>query len=100
MFRFLLEAYDNLALFTVLDKREALLKVVFSPHQERQARAALAGIGDVLPIEIIEFPNLRGRNRATSCGTAAGLATRPEAVTDAAAEASPMSHQEPQKQES
>ena len=45
LFRFLLEGYGHLALFTVLDRQAALLKLVFSPHQEgavREARAALA----------------------------------------------------------
>lgn len=36
MFRFLLEGYDNIASFTVLDRAEALLKVFFSPHQLRR----------------------------------------------------------------
>ncbi len=34
LFRFLLEAYDNLALFTVLDKYQAILKIFYSPHQK------------------------------------------------------------------
>lgn len=41
MFRFLLEGYDNIASFTVLDRAEALLKVFFSPHQHTEARSAL-----------------------------------------------------------
>ncbi|MEI3479629.1 MAG: DUF4911 domain-containing protein [Bilophila sp.] len=39
MFRFLLEGYDNIASFTVLDRSEALLKVFFSPHQHGEARS-------------------------------------------------------------
>ena len=40
-FRFLLEAHDNLAYFTVLDPREALLVLVCSPHQEQGVLACL-----------------------------------------------------------
>ena len=50
MFRFLLEGYDNIASFTVLDRHEALLKVFFSPHQQTEARAALDGIAQTVPL--------------------------------------------------
>lgn len=56
MFRFLLEAYDNLAYFSVLHRREALLKLVFSPHCEQAVRAALAEIAQSLPLEVREWP--------------------------------------------
>jgi len=56
MFRFLLEAYDNLAYFTVLDAKEALLSVVCSPHQEDAARRALEGIGEELPLRYEPWP--------------------------------------------
>lgn len=56
LFRFLLEAYDNLALFTVLERKTALLKVIFSPHQEDAARAALAEIAASLPLRVEDWP--------------------------------------------
>lgn len=56
MFRFLLEGYDNLAYFTVLERHSALLKVVFSPHRELFAREALAQIAASLPLEVEEWP--------------------------------------------
>lgn len=56
MFRFLLEAYDHVAYFTVLNKKSALLKIVFSPHRERAARAALADIAASMPLEISAWP--------------------------------------------
>lgn len=56
MFRFLLEAYDNLAFFTVLDRREALLKIVFSPHQEGEVRSALEAIGKTIPLMVRPWP--------------------------------------------
>lgn len=34
MFRFLLEAFDNAAMFTVLEPKQTLLKLIFSPHQQ------------------------------------------------------------------
>ena len=59
MFRFLLEAYENVAYFTVLDRRAALLKIVFSPHREAAARAALAEIAASLPLEALPWPTGR-----------------------------------------
>ena len=56
MFRFLLEAYDNLAYFTVLDARETLISVVCSPHQEDAARRALEGIGEELSLRYEPWP--------------------------------------------
>lgn len=56
LFRFLLEAYDNLAHFTVLDKEQALLKVFFSLHQEQDVYTALKDINDALPIIIYPWP--------------------------------------------
>lgn len=56
LFRFLLEARDNLALFTVLDSRAALLKLLFSPHQERDVRGALAEMAETVPFAVEEWP--------------------------------------------
>lgn len=55
LFRFLLEAYENVAYFTVLDRREALIKVVFSPHMRAQADAALADIARSVPLERLPY---------------------------------------------
>lgn len=56
MFRFLLEAYENLAMFTVLDRREALLKVFFAPGSKELVHAALGEISQSLPISISPWP--------------------------------------------
>ena len=56
LFRFLLEGYDNIASFTVLDRSEALLKVFFSPHQHAEARSALDDISAALPITVRPWP--------------------------------------------
>lgn len=58
MFRFLLEGYDNIASFTVLDRSEALLKVFFSPHQHGEARSALEDISGTLDIRVRPWPVL------------------------------------------
>lgn len=55
-FRFLLEARDNLALFTVLDSRTALLKLLFSPHQTDDVRAALAAMQTLLTFDVEDWP--------------------------------------------
>lgn len=56
MFRFLLEAHDNLASFTVLERRPALLKLFFSPHRQRAVRRALAEIGRSVALEVQDWP--------------------------------------------
>ena len=57
LFRFLLEAHDNLALFTVADPRAAILQLRFSPHQGRQVQAFLREIADIVPHEVVYRPN-------------------------------------------
>ncbi len=61
LFRFLLEARDNLALFTVLDPRAALLKLLFSPHQLDNLRVALADLAEMLSfrVEVWSAPSPR-----------------------------------------
>ena len=56
MFRFLLEAYDNLAYFTVLDAAQTLAALVCSPHQRDEAQAALEAIGEVLSLDYEPWP--------------------------------------------
>ena len=56
LFRFLLEAHDNLAVFTVADPAAAILQVRFSPHQVRQVRDFLREITDLIPHEIVFCP--------------------------------------------
>lgn len=54
MFRFLLEAYDNAAMFTVLDPKATLLKVVFSPHDEVWVKQILASMRSKIVFSVIE----------------------------------------------
>lgn len=56
MFRFLLEAHDHLAVFSVLDRRVALLKLIYSPHEDRRVRQALADMGETLSMEVMPWP--------------------------------------------
>ena len=53
MFKFLLEAEDNLGYMSVLNRWQALLKVTFSPHQARQMRVCLETMREMLDFEII-----------------------------------------------
>ena len=62
LFRFHLEAHDNLAFFTTLERKTALLKVVFSAQQENSVRTALAEIADSVPLNVEEWPFGRERD--------------------------------------
>ena len=56
MFRFLLEGYDNLALFSVLDSRIGLLKLFYSPHQEKDVQTALDAISKNVSLTVQAWP--------------------------------------------
>lgn len=56
MFRFLLESHENLAQFTVLEPGGALLKVFFSPDQEREAMRALSEMAQAVEFELLPWP--------------------------------------------
>jgi len=50
LFRFILEAHDNIALFTVLDRHAAHLKLLFSPHQARAVDDMLHSMRSMLDV--------------------------------------------------
>ncbi|SKA94424.1 protein of unknown function [Paucidesulfovibrio gracilis DSM 16080] len=52
LFRFLLEAWDNLALFTVVDRLRGVLLLRFSPHQESEVRGFLAAAAEEMPLSV------------------------------------------------
>ncbi len=56
MFRFLLEAYEHIAYFSVINRQEALLKIVFSPHREKATRQALEEIGTSMQVTLLPWP--------------------------------------------
>ena len=58
LFRYLLEAADNLATFTVIDPREGLIKLVFSPHQRGQVMEYLESMKELVRFELSEWPEL------------------------------------------
>ncbi len=53
MFRFLLEAYDNVAMFTVLDPKKTLLKLIFSPHDRKYIHEILISMQSKVPFVIV-----------------------------------------------
>lgn len=56
MFRFLLEAYENLACFSVLEKRPALLKLMFAEESREAVIASLKEISRTIRLEWSEWP--------------------------------------------
>ena len=56
LFRFLLEAWDNLGVFTVADKFRGVLQLRYSPHQEREMRQFLDAASHEMTVQEIPFP--------------------------------------------
>lgn len=55
MFKFLLEAEDNLGYVSVVDRWKAVLKVVFSPHQMAEMGKWLLGASRSLDFEVVDL---------------------------------------------
>lgn len=53
MFRFLLEAEDNLGIMTVVDRWAAVLMLRFSPYQERELREFLSGMQESVDFSVL-----------------------------------------------
>lgn len=53
MFRFLMEAEDNIGYMSVVDKFTAIIKIVYSPHQKREVTAFLDGMRETIPFTIL-----------------------------------------------
>jgi hypothetical protein len=49
LFRFLLEAHDNLGLMTVIDRRRAVLLLRFAPGMEQEMREFIESVKVLLP---------------------------------------------------
>lgn len=60
-FKFMLEARDNLAYLTVLDRGSALAELVFSPGQAREVREFLADLSGELAFTVLPAPGGPGR---------------------------------------
>lgn len=61
LFRFLMEAYDNLALFTVLNKKTALIKVSFAEASRDDVLTMLADIGQTIALQTVFAPDPAGQ---------------------------------------
>lgn len=59
LFRFLLEGCDNLGMFTVVNRFKGTLLLRYSPHQEREMRAFLGGIRELVPMQHLGRPPFR-----------------------------------------
>lgn len=59
MFRFLLETYENLAYFSVLDRKLALLKISFSPQSRKVVVDALEDIKFSAPLVYYDWPDFK-----------------------------------------
>ena len=53
LFRFHLEAMDNLGIMTIVDRWDTVLMLRFSPHQEQEAREFLATLEEPLGLKIL-----------------------------------------------
>ncbi|MCC8194308.1 MAG: DUF4911 domain-containing protein [Deltaproteobacteria bacterium] len=53
MFRFLLEAEDNLAFMTTVDRWACVVCVVFSPHHAAAVRRYLETMREAIPFDVI-----------------------------------------------
>lgn len=56
LFRYLLEAEDNMGIMTVVDRWRAALLVRFSPHQENSLRSRLQLMQTTVPFTVLERP--------------------------------------------
>lgn len=55
MFRFLLEAEDNLAYMSTVDRWASVLRVTFSPHQQKAVQEYLETMREQIVFEIISI---------------------------------------------
>lgn len=56
LFRFLLEGYDNLGIFTVANKFKGILQLRYSPHQHREIKNFLKAVRTEMDVEIMQAP--------------------------------------------
>jgi hypothetical protein len=59
LFRYFLEAEDNLGLMTVVDRWGAVAQIRFSPHQEEDMRRFLEDLRDILPFSLVADIRMR-----------------------------------------
>ncbi|MBI9078770.1 MAG: DUF4911 domain-containing protein [Pseudodesulfovibrio sp.] len=56
LFRFLLEGYDNLGIFTVANKFKGILQLRYSPHLKREIDIFLKAVATEMEIRILPAP--------------------------------------------
>ncbi|MEZ7195877.1 DUF4911 domain-containing protein [Pseudodesulfovibrio sp. 9FUS] len=56
LFRFLLEGYDNLGVFTVVNKFKGILLLRYSPHLKREVRTFLKAAATEMDVAILPTP--------------------------------------------
>ncbi|NDV18789.1 DUF4911 domain-containing protein [Pseudodesulfovibrio sp. JC047] len=56
VFRFLLEGYDNLGIFTVVNKFKGILVLRYSPHLKREVQVFLKAVATEMKMEVIPTP--------------------------------------------
>jgi len=56
LFRFLLEGYDNLGVFTVVNKFKGILLLRYSPHLAREVRTFLKAAATEMKVTILPDP--------------------------------------------
>lgn len=54
LFRFLLEGYDNLAIFTVIEPKRALLRVNFEEKNRKILEDAIKDINEIIELNIVD----------------------------------------------
>jgi hypothetical protein len=64
LFRFLLEAHDNLGIFTVTNRFAGILQLRYSPHMRREMRAFLDAAATEMALEIVMDPGGAARRPA------------------------------------
>jgi hypothetical protein len=56
LFRFLLEGYDNLGIFTVTNKFTGLLQFRYSPHQRREVEQFMKAVRTEIEVLDVDTP--------------------------------------------
>jgi len=67
MFRYMLEAEDNLGLMTVVDRWRAALMLRYSPHQEKEIRLFIERVRPLLALEGPVLPQLAANPLHRGC---------------------------------
>jgi hypothetical protein len=73
LFRFLLEGYDNLGIFTVTNKFTGILQLRYSPHLRREMRAFIDAARSEMEIELLMDPSQGAAMRAKGNARPGGL---------------------------